>query len=118
MTRAEAVRAVQTSLTDDLRKPRYRGHANPLRGHCYVAAEAVWHLLGGAASGLAPAVLRVGDETHWFLRARDGTVVDPTAQQFPRSPDYGAGRGCGFLTRAPSARAAVVIARARRAADG
>lgn len=111
MSHTRLLSNVRRALTDDLRNPRYRGHPNPLRGHCYVAAEAVWHLLGGPASGLAPVVLRLAGETHWFLRDAAGAVVDPTAGQFDRAPDYARGRPCGFLTRAPSRRAAAVIAR-------
>ncbi len=121
-TRDEMVLAVQQSLSDELRHPRYHNDPNPLRGHCYVASEAVWHLLGGTTSGLVAAVLRTTDETHWFLRGADGDLVDPTAGQFAQPPDYARGRACGFLTRAPSRRAAVVIARAQtrlaRAATG
>ena len=35
----------------------------------------------------------------------EGVVIDPTADQFRSRPDYSAGRGNGFLTRAPSKRA-------------
>jgi hypothetical protein len=116
------VRAVQACLTDDLRLRRYRGHPNPLRGQCAVAAEAVYFLLGGQKAGWAPATLRVSkDEVHWFLRHREtGEIVDPTAGQFACELEYGRGRGRGFPTpkrgaeeQPPSRRAAVAIACAR-----
>lgn len=52
-------------------------------------------------------------QTHWFLRHRaSGMVVDPTADQFSIPVDYQSGRGCGFLTAAPSRRAAILMERA------
>jgi len=33
-------------LSDDLRRPPWKGDPNPLAGHCYVASEALYHLLG------------------------------------------------------------------------
>ena len=78
-------------------------------GHCYVASEVLYHACGGAASGLVPVNMRWEGASHWFLRDRaTGDVIDPTADQFhvrPTAADYARGRGCGFLTRAPSRRA-------------
>lgn len=101
--------AVQAALTDDLRRRSYRGDPNPLTGHCYVAAEALYHLRGGIDT---PVVARCPDgDTHWWLRTSDGTILDPTAGQFPGPFPYERGRGSGFLTKQPSARALVVIER-------
>lgn len=100
-------------LTDDLRRPPWKGHENPLRGHCYVASEALYHILGGKSSGLTPCSLKVGQETHWFLRDSEGTILDPTAGQFEEPPDYNLGRGRGFLTRSPSKRAEILIYRVK-----
>jgi phage gp45-like len=91
---------------------------NPLSGHCYVAAEALWHLIGGKKSGFVPQVLSHGSwpkglnpgETHWFLR-RGRKILDPTAGQFETEIDYDKGRGTGFLTREPSNRAKTVMER-------
>jgi hypothetical protein len=122
MRRGRVIRAVQTCLTDELRRQRYRGHPNPLRGHCAVATEAVYFLLGGRKAGWAPTTLRVSkDEVHWFLRHRKtGEVVDPTAGQFVCELEYERGRGRGLPTpkrgakeQPPSRRAAAVIACAR-----
>lgn len=101
----QAIRLIKSHLTDDLRQPRYRGHPNPLRGHCYVAAEALYHLVGGR-----PHSLRMGDEVHWYL-VLDGRVIDPTVSQFKSLPDYSSGRGRGFLTKQPSRRAQKVLDR-------
>jgi hypothetical protein len=75
------------------------------RGNCYVASEALYHLLGGKAAGWTPMTMRHEGDTHWFLRHESGTIVDPTAGQFQEPPDYARARGCGFLTREPSRRA-------------
>lgn len=110
MTVDEAARRVRASL------------GRRVAGFCYVASEAVYHLAGGKRAGLKPCVLtyRQGRRTrdwfgmpsHWFLRDRDGAVVDVTAGQFrPRLSlaEYGQARGCGFLTKRPSAGARAII---------
>ncbi len=118
-TRSDSVvAAVQSCLTDDLRRPVYRGHENPLRGHCAVASEAVYFILGGKSAGWTPATIKIDNDTHWFLRHRKtGQVVDPTAGQFACEVEYGRGRGRGFPTpgtpQPPSKRAAQVITCAR-----
>lgn len=48
---------------------------------------------------------------HWFLRGPLGQILDLTASQFKTRPNYSAGRGKGFLTREPSARARVLMGR-------
>lgn len=96
-------------LTDDLRRPPWRGHDNPLAGHCYVASEVLYHLLGGKESGLTPQFVRHEGQPHWFLKTPEGTIIDPTAEQFNSPVPYDAARGCGFLTRGPSKRAQTVM---------
>lgn len=110
--------AVQAVLTPDLLREPYRSEytpTNPTAGHCYIAAEALWHLLGGPASGYKPMTARDPDGgTHWWLQDAQGEPLDPTAAQYLTDglqPPYHLGRGCGFLTRQPSKRAAIVIAR-------
>ena len=78
---------------DDLRKPEYRGHPNPIRGHCFVAVEAFCHLTGGKGC-----VMQHEGGPHWFALL-DGQVYDLTADQFATTPDYSKGRGCGFQSR-------------------
>jgi hypothetical protein len=75
---------------------------------CYAASEALYHLEPGRYT---PVVLRLSATlTHWWLRDRaTGEVVDLTAAQFPEPVDYGAGRGCGFLTLQPSRAARELI---------
>lgn len=79
-------------------------------GCCYVAAEALYHALGGRASGLRSTSGRVGGEPHWWLVGPGGEIHDPTADQFSEPPDHSAGVGRGFLTKRPSARAARLLA--------
>lgn len=112
MNIADAVTAVRAQLGPDLLLPSFRGlrpaGAAPSWGCCYVAAEAVQAL---ADERLTPATVRVGMSVHWFLRAPDGRVVDPTWDQFELTPDYAAGRGRGFLTKEPSKRARKLLDR-------
>jgi hypothetical protein len=76
------------------------------RGNCYVASEALFHLLGGKAAGYKPMRMHTGTDTHWFLmHVETGLVLDPTASQFDTPPDYSKAVGCGFLTKDPSKRA-------------
>ena len=114
----EVCRSVQAALSPELLRagayvPTGR---SKLEGHCYHAAEAVYHLAGGKAAGLTPVVGKLGNKTHWWLERADGSVVDPTAAQLPDDYDY-RGRRCGFLTRQPSKRAQTVIDRVQVAAS-
>lgn len=109
---------VQRALTPDLLRPRYRAMhdpQNPTAGHCYHAAEALWHMLGGRAAGWTACVHRESDGiTHWWLRHEDGRIADPTAPQYQGDPlpyERGLGKGCGFLTRAPSKPARAILSR-------
>lgn len=111
------VSLVTSQLTDELRRPPWRGAKNPLAGHCYVACEAIYHLSGRK---LRPHFIRVNGGPHWFLRDAKGEVCDPTASQFTGGPvDYSQGRGKGFLTVKPSARCQVILDRCKilRGAD-
>lgn len=78
------------------------------KDQCYPVAEALYHLLGGKASGWTPQVVKYKGKTHWFLKHKSGFILDPTATQFIEFP-YEKGKGCGFLTKKPSKRAKVVL---------
>jgi hypothetical protein len=108
MTMTQRVREV---LSDDLLKPEYRRLTNrkPTTGHCYAASEALYHLLGPA--GFTPQNIRHEGASHWYLKADDGAILDPTADQFDTPVPYEAGRGKGFLTKQPSKRALEIIRR-------
>lgn len=111
---------VKAVLTPDLLKQPYRrlveAGADPMTGHCYVATEAIWHLLGGSKSPYKTMVIQHEGGTHWFLLGPDGTIIDATKEQFRTPVPYEFGRGNGFMTTTakPSARAREVLARVRR----
>ena len=79
-----------------------------MAGHCYVAAEALYYLLGGRRSGYTVMRIRrkfMGGDTHWFLLApgaREWTkkwIVDPTWDQFgPKGPPYHLAEFSFFVT--------------------
>lgn len=112
MNVAALVARVRAALTDDLRKACYRGSSNPITGHCYVACEALFHATGGR---LKPVFVRHEGEPHWFLRSPEGVTVDPTADKFHTPVPYERGVGKGFLTKEPSKRARIVLARMEKA---
>jgi hypothetical protein len=87
------------------------GAVSASTGHCYAASEACFHLLGGRAAGWVAHVFHHEGSPHWFLRRRtDGTIVDPTADQFDTPVPYEQARPIGFLTGdRPSKRAQVFI---------
>ena len=109
------VRKVQRSLSDDLLKPGQKGRGKgPLAGHCYVAAQALWHLLGAERSGWSPVSHTRHGVTHWWLENDQGRRLDPTGAQFPDGFPYERGTRRGFLTGGtPSKRAQVVIDRVK-----
>lgn len=79
------------------------------RGNCYVASEALYHLLGGKKAGWTPMVMKHEGGTHWFLKHKSGMIIDVTKKQFKKKPDYSKAKGCGFLTKKPSWRAENVM---------
>lgn len=112
-------------LTDELRQPKYRSDPNPLAGHCFVATNALFHLINGPKTGWDMKCIHrehlkdVGDDTHWFLQHRKtGHILDPTADQFDVVPPYeqGVSKGTsqtGEDVGKPTKRAQVVIDRAK-----
>ena len=85
------------------------GGAHPLTGHCYVASEALMHLLG--PDSWKPETVSHEGTTHWYLRHREtGRVLDATADQFDTPVPYAEGRGRGFMTREPSKRTQEALA--------
>jgi len=97
---------------NDLRRRPWQDHPCPVAGHCYVASEALYHLLGGAAAGFTVHFIRHEDAPHWFLRDPAGQVLDLTAAQFETSVPYEEAKRKGFLTKRPSARAGDLAQRA------
>ncbi len=98
--------------------------AHPTAGHCYAAAEAAYHLLGGKHAGWVPRSAKYPeidnrDATHWWIE-REGVRCDPTREQFTSRglpPPYEYGRGRGFLTKQPSKRAAEIMRRVCNATE-
>jgi hypothetical protein len=111
--------AVRASLSDDLRKTKYRGSA-PFVGHCYVASEAFYHLvrLVGPRSFIIDfRFMKWEGDSHWYCvvvekETWEQSVWDLTQEQFKVTPDYRRGRVVSFLTTFPSKRAQTVIVRA------
>ncbi len=101
---------ISLCLTDDLRLPQYQGHPNRLRGHCYVASESLFHLLGGKEAGAVAMRVKHEGATHWWVRYQ-GIDLDITAAQFETPVPYNKGVRTGFLTKAPSKRAQTLIGR-------
>jgi hypothetical protein len=57
---------------------------------------------------------RSASGTHWWLRDKDGRIIDATAEQFTSEglePPYANVHGTGFLTKKPSKRAQAIIDR-------
>lgn len=111
---------VRASLTPDLLKPEYRerNKDNPFYGHCYVASEALFHLLNQHGDrDWHPVRARDNEGTvHWWLENKDGWILDPTEDQYPddAAAPHDHGRRAGFLTKQPSKRAQVVIDRVNK----
>jgi hypothetical protein len=57
--------------------------------------------------------IRHEGEPHWFLERDDGVVVDITQSQFRKAVPHHKAEGKGFLTKRPSKRARLVMARMR-----
>jgi len=77
------------------------------RGNCYVTCEALYHLMGGKAQGWKPMRMKWEGDMHWFLlNTWTQQIIDPTKNQFKRTPRtceyFMHGIGCGFLTKKPS----------------
>ena len=110
------VRKIQKVLavSDDLRLPKYRGHKNIYKGFCYISTEIIYHFGGGKEAGYKPYVMRIDNDTHWFLKNTSGQIIDPTVKQYKRVPDYTKARCCGFLTKQPSKRAQELFSKTKR----
>jgi len=104
--------AIRAVLTPDLLRPEHHQVAGkpPTFGHSYVAAEAYYHLAGGAELGLTVYHVRHEGTVHWWLQL-DGVIIDPTGDQFTTRVPYEAGGRAHFLPPSPSARARTLMAR-------
>lgn len=111
---------IQSVLTDDLLTGQYAKskRQSKTEGHCYAAAEALYHFLGGREAGYIPCVATFTEGnirvTHWWIKNAQGEIFDPTSEQFTAigyNPPYELGKGSGFLTKQPSKRAAIIMKR-------
>ena len=113
---AKWIEKIQESLTPDLLKKEYKNQNkdNPLFGHCYVATEVLFHLMGSNEVKPCCGKDKKGI-VHWWLQYRkSGKKIDVTSNQYFSqgiTPPYEVGKGCGFLTKQPSKRASIVIKR-------
>jgi hypothetical protein len=116
----DLIAEIQAALTPDLLKPPYRKENanNPMFGHCYVATEALFHILPDRENYCA---CRGRDDrgiVHWWLVNREsGQIHDVTADQYFSKqfvPPYDRGVRSGFLTKAPSKRCQVVLERLQK----
>lgn len=109
---------IQNSLTPELLSNEWKNQSSPLEGHCYVAAEALYHLLKDKSWKPMVASYKEGNKkaTHWWLEHRTTKeIADPTREQYlPGNPPYEIGRGSGFLTKKPSKRARIVMERVKK----
>jgi hypothetical protein len=80
--------------------PDYKDDNNPTRGKCYPASIALLKYLGGVRAGYH--LNRAEEEdigSHYWVTFYDGTILDPTAEQFivmRRTPPYRLGEQCSF----------------------
>jgi hypothetical protein len=85
------INKIQKHLTPGLLKDRWIKQSNPLEGHCYIATEALYHLLPNKEEW-KPMMASYKDEqgkcTHWWLvNKRTGKILDPTKEQYlPDTP--------------------------------
>lgn len=100
-------------LTDDLRRPPWKGDPNPVAGHCYVLTESIYHALGGV--DLRTMTRRHEGSPHWWIvDERTGEVVDLTRSQFRTPVPYLYGHPVPLLPVSgggPSARALRLLIR-------
>ena len=137
------ISAIRESLSPDLLSNKWNtiversGENNPVAGHCAIATEALYDLLGGAAAGYTPYVCSyydIGDKrvfgvaddkkqqkTHWWLRAPfddkrgQGIVLDATVRQYKKPFPYKNGKPTGFMSPTPpSKRARTLIERVEK----
>ncbi len=100
---------VLDNLTPDLLKKGFGGK-HPLSGHCYVATEALYHLMEDK-SYFPVRAKDINGVTHWWLENDKGQIIDLTREQYTDMPPYEAGKRGGFLTKNPSKRAQELIRR-------
>ena len=114
----KCIQLIQQSLSKDLLKKEYRelNDSNPFFGHCYVATESLYHLLGSEKDNYKPCCGRDDNNiVHWWLQHKTtNEIFDVTSEQYHsvgKFAPYEKGRGTGFLTKFPSKRTTILIER-------
>lgn len=111
---------IQSVLTDELLPYKFQNvdRTSNVEGHSYSSVEALFYLLGGKSSKLSlqsASFDKYGEtHTHWWIKAHDGQILDPTAEQFyidGKEPPYIQGKKAEFLTKGPSKKALTIINR-------
>ena len=111
----EISKKIVANLSDDLRKAKYRKNKNSLAGHCYVATEALYHLLNGKEKIWKPRWVKHENDTHWYIQnIQTKQIIDLTRKQFKTKVPYRNGIGCGFLTKEPSKRTKTLLLRIKK----
>lgn len=107
---------ILSNLTEDLRLAKYRNDPNILKGHCYIASEALFYLLNNKNNKIwKPKWVKHENDTHWFIQnIETGRIIDLTVKQFKTKPRYGKGISCGFLTKVPSKRTQILLERIKK----
>ncbi len=115
------VNRIHSALSPNLLKPKYRrelddrDYASITFGHCYVAAEAAYHLFA-KEEGFVPYMAKTGEgQTHWWLvNEETKVIIDPTFPQLRGDYSlYKNGQRRAFLTKVPSKRARELMMRVR-----
>jgi hypothetical protein len=122
--------SISKVLSPDLLRKDWRTKAEGEHityGHCYVAAEALFHLVGGHSSEFKPRYVKYFDAsddmmcTHWWLYSiKRNLIYDPTKEQYLHcnlEPPYHNKKTSGFLTIFPSKRAVIVMNRVKEIVD-
>lgn len=102
---------IQSVLSQDMLKHEYKAKLKNTDhftcGHCFAATDAAYHLYG-KDRGFKPKVLGNKEfpeglekgETHWYLMRDDGSIIDPTKEQFGNLEiPYDRGKGNGYISK-------------------
>lgn len=138
------IETIRDCLSPDLLSNKWNaiveqsGEANKVAGHCAIASEALYDLLGGGSAGYTPFVCSyykddngekifgkapkgVEQMTHWWVRGPkddlrgQGKILDATVRQYKKPFPYDRGRATGFMSPTPpSKRARILIKRVEK----
>ena len=127
LTIDEIVQAIRKNLSPDLLSAKWavvvhnQRQPDPVAGHCAIATEALYDMLGGVKAGYTPVVCSYYDDrgtrvfgkapnkddqmTHWWLKGPcenghrgKGDVIDPTVRQYKKPFPYENGKPTGFMS--------------------